>query len=179
MGNPAAIALGPGTLYQAALGSSEPNDLATGWVAAWVALGYTHEGSDFSYQLNTEDVEVAEELDPVSVEAVGRVIMVKFVLAEVTASNLQRSLNGGIITTGTGFVTFEPPAFGTLTRRMYGWESDDAEERWVFRQCLSTGSVEMARRKGAAKSGIPFELRCEKPVGAAPFKTIFASPARA
>jgi hypothetical protein len=179
MGNPNAISLGPGTLRIAALGSTEPTDLVSAWPAAWTALGYTHEGNTWSYQLNVEQVEVAEELDPLRYVPTGRVIQVKFILAEITATNLQRSLNGGTIVAGSGFVTFEPPAFGTETRKMFGWESDDVQERWVFRQCLSSGSVEASRKKGADKAGLPFELNCEKPAGVQPFKVIFASPARA
>jgi hypothetical protein len=179
MGNPNAISLGPGTLRIADLGSTEPTDLTTGWVAAWVDLGYTFEGSEFAYQLNVDPVEVAEELDPIRYAPTGRTIMVRFTLAEITATNLKRALNGGTITTGSGFVTYDPPAFGTETRKMYGWESNDAQERWVFRQCLSSGTVETARRKGADKAGFPFELNCEKPAGVQPFKVIMASPARA
>jgi hypothetical protein len=179
MGNPNAISLGPGTLRIADLGSTEPTDLTTAWPAAWVELGYTFEGNQWSYELAVEPVEVAEELDPIRYATTGRVIKVGFTLAEITATNLKRALNGGTIVTGSGFVTYEPPAFATETRKMYGWESDDAQERWVFRQCLSAGTVETSRRKGADKAGFPFELNCEKPAGVQPFKTIFASPARA
>jgi hypothetical protein len=179
VGNPSALSLGPGTLYTAQLLSTEPSDLVTAWPAAWAALGYTHEGNDWSYQLNTEGVDVAEELDFVRIVPTGRVIQVKFVLAEITATNLSRALNGGTIVTGSGFVTYEPPAFGTEIRKMYGWQSDDGQERWVFRQCMSGGTVEMGRKKGAAKAGIAFELNLEKPTGVQPFKVIMASPARA
>jgi len=179
MGNPSALSLGAGTLKNALIGTAEPTDLVTAWPAGWVDLGYTHEGSDFSYELETEPVEVAEELDRVSTEPTGRIIMVKFVLAEITATNLKKSLNGGTITSGSGFVTFEPPAIDAITKYMYGWQSRDAQERWVFRQCLSGGTVEINRRKGADKAGIAFELFCEKPAGVTPFKAIFVSPGRA
>jgi hypothetical protein len=179
MGNPTAISLGPGKLKIALLGSTEPTDLVSPWPVAWIDLGYTFEGSDFNYQLNTEEVTVAEELDPLLVAATGRTISVKFTLAEITATNLKRALNGGTIVSGGGFVTFEPPSFTAIVRNMYGWESDDLQERWVFRQCLSTGAIETQRRKGASKAGFPFEVRCEKPASVQPFKTIFASPARA
>lgn len=179
MGNPNAISLGPGKLKYALLGSPEPTDLVSAWPGAYVDLGYTHEGSDFSYELETENVEVEEELDPLRVVPTGRVIQVKFVLAEITATNLKRALNGGTIVSGSGYVTFEPPAIGSEQRAMYGWESDDGQERWVFRQCFSGGTVEMSRRKGADKAGIAFELTAEKPAGVQPFKVIMASPARA
>lgn len=174
MPNPNQISLGPGVLKIAPLLSSEPADLATAWPAAWTDLGYTHEGSDFSTQLNTAPVEVAEELYPLVVVPTGIVTQVKFVLAQITALNLQRANNGGTIITGSGFVTFEPPAPGSPTRYMYGWESDDHQERWVFRQCLNGGTSTMTRRKGADKAGIGFELNLEKPAGVQPFKVIMS-----
>jgi len=175
VGNPNTIALGPGTLYIAALLSTEPSDLASAWPAAWTALGYTHEGSEWSYTLATAPVEVAEELDPLQIVPTGRTVQVKFALAEITATNVKRALNGGTIATSAGFVTFEPPAFGTEVRSMFGWQSNDAQERWVFRQCLSSGAVTAQRKKGADKATLPFELTCEKPAGAQPFKAIFAT----
>lgn len=179
MGNPSTIALGPGTLYIAPIGSTEPTDLVTSWSAAWVGLGYTKEGNKFSYQLNVAPVEVAEELDPIRYAPTGRTIKVSFALAEITATNLKRALNGGTITSGSGFVLFDPPAFGTEVRSMYGWQSDDAQERWIFRQCLSTGAVEPERKKGADLATLPFELNLEKPTGVQPFRVIMANPARA
>lgn len=179
MGNPNAISLGPGILKTAPLLSTEPTDLTTAWPAAWVDLGYTQEGSEFSYELATARVEVAEELDALAVVPVGRTILVKFVLAEITATNLLRALNGGTITAGSGFVTYDPPAASAVVRRMYGWQSDDTQERWVFRQCLSGGTVAISRKKGADNAGIAFELNAEKPAGVQPFKAIMVSPGRA
>lgn len=179
MGNPDAISTGPGTLRIANLGTTEPADLVTAWPVGWALLGYTHQGHTFGYQLNVDGVEVEEELDMVRYVPTGRVTKVEFVLAEITATNLRRALNGGTLTTGSGFVILEPPAFGTETRFMYGWESDDAQERMVWRKCLSSGNVQLQRRKGANKAGIPFELNLEKPAGLQPFKHIFVSPGRA
>lgn len=179
MGDPNAISTGPGTLYYALLGSTEPSDLLTAWPSAWVNLGYTFEGHTFGYQLNVEPVDVAEELDPPRYVPTGRTTKVTFTLAQLTATNLYRALNGGTITTSTGFVTFEPPAPGAELRAMYGWQAEDAQERMVWRRCLSSGNVEIGRRKGANKAGIPFELNLEKPAGVQPFKHIFVSPGRA
>lgn len=178
MGNPAATSLGPGLLYTAPLGTTEPADLVSAWTG-WAALGYTFDGNVFRYKLNVDPVEVAEELDPVRYAPTGRVTKVTFTLAEITATNVKRALNGGTITTGSGFVTYDPPAPGTEVRAMYGWQSDDGQERWIFRQCISSGDIEISRKKGADKAGIPFELNLEKPVGLQPFRVIEISPARA
>jgi hypothetical protein len=166
--------LGPGRLYIAPVGSTEPTDLTTPWAAAWVDLGYTEEGHSFSSSTSFDPIEVAEELDPLSYEATGRESSVAFALAQMTSKNLSRALNGGTLTTGTGIVTFEPPDPGAEVRVALGWESRDAKERWVWRKCLQTGDVEIARRKAPDKATIPCNFMCEITAGGAkPFKAIF------
>jgi hypothetical protein len=182
-GNPSALALGPGKLYIAPLGTTEVADLATDWgsvSAAWVLLGYTDTGSEFKYALATSPVDVAEELDPISNQTTGRTSTVSFALAEVTATHLKYAMNGGTITTGSGFVTFEPPDLGTEVRVMLGFESEDGTERWVWRQCFQTGDTTMTRAKGAAKTTIACQFTLEKPTtGAKLYKALLASPLRA
>lgn len=174
-GTPSNITLGPGMLYIAPLGSTEPVDLATAWDAAWTLLGYTDEGSEFSYKLDTDDVTVAEELDPIKTATNSREAKVSFALAEVTATNLKRAMNGGTITAGTGIVTFEPPDLGTETRTMLGFEAENHEERWVYRQCFSNGEVTMPRKKGSDKTIIAVEYKLEKPNSAKIFKAIMTT----
>ena len=171
-GDPSAIRVGPGRLLIAPVGSTEPTDLATAWDAAWVELGYTNEGSTFSFENTFEDVTVAEEYDPVAIMQTARNISVSFAAAEVTAANLQTALNGGTITAGVDIVTFEPPAAGEFSYVAVGWESTDTLERWVFRKGIQTGAVEMTRRKAPDKAAIPMAFRFVKPDGAAPFTFI-------
>lgn len=180
-GKPETISLGPGYLYIAVLGTPEPTDLTTPWAtvsSSWVHLGYTSEGSEFTYEMTSENVEVAEELDPVAIALTGRNMGVGFALAQITATNLKYAMNGGTITAGTGIVTFEPPDLGEETSVMLGFESEDHEERWVYRQCLNQGSIGVPRRKGADKSLINCEFKLTKPTGVKPFKAILASPTR-
>jgi hypothetical protein len=177
-GTPSNIALGPGILWIAPLGTTEPTDLTTLWTtvsAAWAQVGYTDEGSSFSYKLDTDTVDVAEELDPIKIAVNSREIKVSFAMAEVTATNLKRALNGGTITTGTGIVIFEPPDLGTEVRTMLGWESEDHTERWIYRQCFSNGEVGVDRKKGSSKGVIATEFVLEKPSGLTPFRTIMSS----
>lgn len=170
------IQLGPGTLRAAPLGSAEPADLATAWAAAWIDVGYTEEGHTFAYQFASEDVTVAEELLPVRVVPTTATGSLSFALAQITLENMKRALNGGTITAGVGFSTYEPPDPSTQVRTMWGWESEDGQERWVFRQCIQVGNVSVPRRKAPAKALIPVEFRLEKPAGAVkPFKSIFAT----
>lgn len=178
-GTPGALALGPGQLYIAALGATEPTDLTTAWAtvdARWIMMGYTAEASEFKYTPATDDVEVAEELDPISTQTTGRVCTVSFALAQMTATNLKRAMNGGTITPGTGIVTFEPPDLGTEVRTMLGFEAEDSTERWVFRQCYQQGDITVTRGKGATKATISCEYKLEKPAtGSKLFKAIMTS----
>lgn len=183
-GKPGALGLGPGYLYVAVLGTTEVpnNDLTTPWEtvsAAWIALGYTNEGSTFKYSIDTEKVEVAEEIDPIAIAVTGRDMSVDFELAQITSTNLKLALNGGTITTGSGAVTFEPPALGQETRTMLGFQSEDLSERWIYRKCLQAGDMEISRRKGADKAAMSCSFTLEKPDdGGAPFKAILKTPVR-
>lgn len=180
MGNPLTLSIGPGTLYLAAsLSTPEPVDLAGAWDAGWINLGYTEDGSTFSIETKFEDIEVAEELDPVDVLATARTLMVMFELAEITASNLKRVFNGGTITPASGCVYYDPVTLGQETNVMIGWESNDVQERWIFRKCKSTEKVEIKRKKAPNKATLPASFRAVKPPSLSPFRAIMASPARA
>jgi hypothetical protein len=185
-GTPAALALGPGYLYISDdLTCTEPSDLVTAWATVdtdWKTIGYTDDGSEFKYSLSTDTVEVAEELDPISNQTTGRASSLTFAMAEVTATHLMYAMNAPTtaITAGTGIVTFEPPDLGSEQRRKLGWQSEDGQERWVFRQCFQTGDTTISRSKGAAKATISVEFTLEKPTsGAKLFKAIMVSPGRA
>lgn len=186
MPDPGAIRVGPGWLYLAPIGSTEPTDLATAWDAAWTQIGYTNEGHTFGHQLTVEAVEVAESLYPIRYEATGVEMQVAFQMAEITAKNLQTALNGGtIVLSGAGadqIATFEPPEIGDEVRVMLGWESNDAKERMVWRRCIQGGAAEMNRAKAPDKTLIPGEFQIETPMDASgdplkPWVAIFSQPA--
>lgn len=180
-GTAANLGLGPGYLYIGNIGATEPTDLVTAWTALavpWVSLGYTDQGNTFKYTLATDTVNVAEELDAVSVQTTGRTASVAFALAEITATNLMRALNAptSSITAGAGIVSFEPPDLGTEVRRMIGFESEDHSERWIWRQCFQTGDMSIQRQKGANNATISAEFTLEKPAsGSKLFKAIMST----
>jgi hypothetical protein len=181
-GRPDALSLGPGYLYAGPLGTTEPSDLEAPWQQVslgWIFLGYTDAGSEFDYALSTSPVNVAEELDPVVNATDGRTSTVTFVLAQLTATNLKLAMNGGVITQSTGVVTVEPPDLGTEVRTMLGFESEDHTERWVYRQCLQTGTMKIVRAKGANNATIATTFSLEKPAtGSRLFKALLTSPER-
>jgi hypothetical protein len=184
-----ALALGPGYLYHAPLASTLPANTVAGgiftdtWPAAWLLVGATDEGSEWNYELDTEDVEVAEYLDAVAVVSTGRTIGINFAMVNVSATNLKRALNGGVITTtGTGATQlneYTPPDIGQEVRAMIGWESQDSTERLIGFQCFQAGEVNVERRKGADKATLPVEFRMEKPISGPPFRYWTCGEARA
>jgi len=177
--DPRNIKIGPGWLKAAPVGSEEPDDLVTAWDVAWVDLGYTEEGHSFTSTPNFEAIEVAEELSPVFYEQTNVQYQLELALAEITHDNLKKVHNGGtIVASGTGptaITTFEPPTVGVAIRIALGWESIDGSERYVFRKCLQTGAIEMARRKAPAKTTLPATYQLELPGGGVlPWKSIQA-----
>jgi len=182
-GNPEQISLGPGYLHTSPLGAVEPVDLVTAWNVVdpnWIGLGYTGNGSEFNYQLQTGEVHVAEELDPITNTPTGRTSSVTFDLAQLTATNLQIAHNGGTITQGQDVVIFEPPDLGEEVRAMLGWESEDHTERWIWRQALMNGALKITRTKGSSNATIACTFTLEKPAtGAKLYKAILAAPLRA
>jgi hypothetical protein len=182
VGNSAALSLGVGTLYWAPLGTTLPTNLSGALDPAFARIGYTEEGSEFSYEISTDPVEVAESLEPVFYKTTGRSGSITFAMAENTVRNLTLAFNGGTVTRNAdGSIGYEPPEPGTEVRRVLVFQSEDYDatdktgERWVFPQVFQGGSVAMARRKGADKVTLPAEFRLEKPaLGGAPFKAFYA-----
>jgi hypothetical protein len=177
--DPRAVRVGPGWLYIAPVGATEPTDLSgelgetgTPNLAAWVPLGYTDEGSTFTFNQTFENVEVEEEYDPVEVLQTAREINISFASAQLTAANLKTAFNGGTITTASGIVTFEPPEAGDYTPVALAWEATDGLERWLFRRCIQVGTVEISRRRAPNKAVIPTQFRATKPHDAKPFRFI-------
>lgn len=183
--------LGPGYLYLAALGTTEPTSTVAGgvftdsWPAGWRWLGGTEEGHTFNYETKVDPVMAAEYFDPLSYETDSRAGTVEFALVSITQTNLKAALNGGTSTvTGTGATTktvYNPPAGGSEIRQMLGWESRDLTERYVFRQVFQGGKLAIKRGRGAAgKATIPVVFNLEVPTtGLQLFDYITAGTARA
>lgn len=187
MSDSSKVKLGPGTLYVAELGTSEPTSISGAWGAGWGQLGYTDAGSQFDYATTNDPVEVEEELFPIRYTPTGATGSLTFALAEQTANNLLIALNAGVTadraanTTGdiTDGVWVEPPSLGTEKRVMLGWDSLDYNQngeafgRIVARQCLQQGSLSIIRRKGNNKALYACTFNLEKPAGVQPFRAFF------
>lgn len=164
-GNPNKVKVGPGLLYIGPVGVTEPNDLTTPWATVdgdWAQIGYTEEGHEFSSEPSFEPIEVAEEKIPIRYEEANKTEMLSFAAAEITKDNLVRAFNGGSVSTISGTVVrYEPPSIGEAIRCALGWESDDGEERWVFRKCVQAGAVTIGRRRSPDKALIAMQFNLE------------------
>ena len=173
------LALGPGYLYYAPLGSDLPTNTVSGglftdtWPAAWKPIGITKEGHEFSVEPDTDNVEVAEILDVLAYVETGREIGMSFEIARITLSLEKLALNGGTITsTGSGadqLNQYTPPEIGESVRNMIGWESTSQVERLIIPKAFQQGNVTTARKKGADNATLPVEFRCERIQGTPPY----------
>lgn len=180
---------GPGYLYWAPLGSSEPSHTVVGsvftdsWPAPWVPLGATQEGNELETAIETDQAHVAEYLDSVKVITTARTTTISFSLYNTTAQNYKRVMNGGTIATVSGSGTtllssFVPVQTGQEVRAMIGFESSALDERAVLYQVLQVGSVTERRRKGSDYNVFPSQFRTEVPASGISIKRYYAGTTR-
>lgn len=168
------LAIDPGLLYVAAIGTTEPatsSDLAAATLpSAWREVGYTEDGSVFKYDVKSEDIEVAEELDPIASVITARTGTLSFKMAQATRKNLFLALNKGASTTNDA-TTLEPPDPSAMVRVMILHVSNDAGavRGTLFRQCFNTGGLELDYSKAPKKVLQPVEFKTEKPTSKTPF----------
>lgn len=173
------VHLGPGRLYMANVGTTEPSTGSTALPSAWTPVGYTEDGSAFRTETTRAEVEVAEELDPIKYVATKRVNALIFQMAETSRKRLVLAMGGGVVTTEDG-TFYEPPDPGTDVAVMFVWDSNEdptvvdgdgnGNRRMLFRQCRPSGQIEIARRKAPAKSLLPVTFNIEKPSGLRPWR---------
>lgn len=174
--DPSAISIGPGTLYTAPIGTTEPLSLSSFPLAGpWVDLGYTESGTTFTTSYTAQAVMVDEEYTRISTTITDKTGVVAFALAQITAANLKLAYTGGTITTNVGDVQFEPPAAGTETRIMLAWFKATLDEAYLWRQCFQDGSVATNLKKSTPQQLLPVTFTLEKPIGKQSFKQFLAS----
>lgn len=177
-GTASQVQLGPGRLYVAPVGTSEPSNASTALPSAWIVIGYTDTGSTFTSTLTREEVPVAEEIDPIRYVLTARASKLELAMAQSTKRRLYLALGGGIGQLDDG-TAFEPPDPSLDVATMIVWDSNEdptiaqdgqGNRRWLFRQARPSGDVAIARQKAPAKSLLPVTFNLEKPTGLAPFK---------
>jgi hypothetical protein len=172
------VKTGPGLIYVAPVGTTEPTTASAALPSAWRPVGYTEEGLTISYTMNTEPIEVAEEFDALRYDMVSREGTVSFQMAEVSRANLAAVLNAGAAAATSG--SLEPPAPGSEVRIMIALDTNGSSStanvaptspnaRWVFRQVIQSDAVEIARQKSPNKALLTASFRMEKPASLQPF----------
>lgn len=171
MGTPGDIEIGPGLLYVAPIGTTEPTTGSGALPSAWIAIGYTESGHTFTTETTVEAVEVAESLDPIKYVATKRLSKLDCAMVEMNVQKWAIACNGGTIGSPSGgFVTFDPPTLGSEQRLMMMWQSDAGNEALLLRKVLASGTIAVARAKAPAKATIPVTFNCELPDSGEPWR---------
>lgn len=173
------VLIGTGTLYLAPTGTARPLDPTVAPAAAWVDVGYSDEGWSFNAEISTEDVPVAEEIDPIDILATGREAHMVGAAAQASLENLKTALGGGTITVVPGppaYKQYEPAGSDVLDRVAILFRGKapavagvaKTRELWVpF--AIPVSAIEMASRKAPDKTLIAMDFRCIKQSGSALF----------
>lgn len=186
----------PGFLFAAPLGTALPaagvggtvagSVFTDAWPVAWVNLGATEDGSEFSFSTTVEPIKVAEIFNPVQYSVTDQATSMSFTLASWTATNLRRAFNvgAGNLTTVSGagatlLSKLTPPAPSQIIRSMIGWESLDATTRLFGYQVINGGEIKTAFKRAPDNATIPFQLNFEVPVSpTVPFDVFIAGVGR-
>lgn len=153
------------------------------WPAAWLPIGVTRDGSQISYELATDDINVAEYLDPLETDETGRTITAAFDTAHITDRNYLLAMNGGTTTTvsGTGatlLTKVSPPVVGGSVPTMLGHESSDGTTRTILGLCRQTGSVQWSNQKAPNFKSLPLTFKANQPATGNPFDIYLAGTTR-
>jgi hypothetical protein len=166
--------LDPGFLWHAPAGTAFPTLGGTASASAFTdapsvtfyEIGATEAGYTFSYSQTIEAINVAEFADPVKWRTTQRQGSMAFNMADFTLKNLQRSMNGGTLSTASGagatlISKWIPPQVGLETRSALLWQSLDATMRIFMYQTVQVNEMETAFKKAPDYAVLPCEFRFE------------------
>lgn len=141
---------GPGDLYVGDFGAAEPLDGVVNIApaaSAWDGVGGTLGGVEWVVNRTFAELEVDQLVDLVESRLTKRGLAVKTQLAEPTLANLKLALNGGTLTSGSGFEAFEPDDSTSATQPNYraiildGYAPNSKRRRFIIRRVLATEDV--------------------------------------
>lgn len=174
------ILMGVGTVYTAPVGTAFPADPTAAVGGSWLEIGYTEEGWHLSVERDTEDIDVAEEIDPVDIVATSRESHWVGNSVQGSLENLKLALGGGTITTVAGPPArkeFVPSGTDVLDRVavLFRGKAPSVAGVAKVRQIdipvtVPVGAVEIASRKAPAKTSIAMDFRIVKATGEDFFK---------
>lgn len=141
------------------------------WDAAWLPVGATAAGSEFTDGTTVSPVTVAEFVAPTQYRVTDQKTEFSLAMAHITLSNFKRARNGGAAALapvsgsgGTALYTFSPPVAGAEVRMMIGWESLDHTMRLIIPQVICSGDVKLAFQKAPNAASIPVVFSAELPL---------------
>lgn len=159
MGNPLAVVTGPGLLFVAPIGTTEPIDATTVLPIAWKPIGFTADGTTVTREQTWNAIAVEELLNPVRWEPSATNDLLALSMAEASKSKLALAMNMGAAVADDA-LALEPPAVGTELRVMLALNAASGA-RWVWRRCVQTGASAMPNKKSPDKKVIPVTFRVE------------------
>lgn len=163
------LAAGPGTLYTAAFGATEPVDTAVSSAPAgtYVDCGGTEGGIKLKIDQKYFELKVDQIVDRAGSRLVDRACSVETMLAEVTLANLLVALNGGTTssggTGGTAWNAYDPDESNSASQLAYSsvlldaWGVNGKRRRIILRKVINIKTVETDYKKdGQAFFGVEF-----------------------
>lgn len=155
--NPANLVQGPAVIYYGAYQATEPADSAVGTApssAAWTDFGGTDEGLTLSIGREFSELTIDQVLYVMATQPTKVDPQIKTNLAEATLTNLSKAMNGGTVTTSSGWSSYDPDITENNFQPTYyalivdGWAPGSAKRRRVIvRRALSIESIEAAFKK--------------------------------
>jgi hypothetical protein len=166
-----ALLTDPGCLFYAPLGSTPPSNTVVGgvftdaWPVAWKKAGMTTDGTEFHPSITTSPITAAEQIYPVAIRTTDASATIQFGLLNFTATTLAVSLNGATTTvtgsTTTTLTRVSPVAPGLETRYMWGWESINADVRFIGYQGINSGDLALNLKKAPSAAVLACTINLE------------------
>lgn len=187
---PPVLLVDAGYLFWAPLLTGLPANTVVGskftdaWPGAWLSLGSTEDGSEFTYDLKVAPIYAAEFYDPLTWRTTERSSMITFAMQNWALTNVKYAMNGGTLAIVSGAGTtqlnkYSPPAPGAEIRAMIGWEALDGTARLICYQCINSGQIKTAFKKAPANAALPCQFNLEVPTSGVPFEFYSAGTGRA
>jgi hypothetical protein len=156
--NVANLVQGPGTIYAADFGATEPAETAVALLAApaapWKDLGGTTDGANLNISQEFAELLVDQVVDVPGRRLTKRDMSLSTNLAELTLENLSYGLNGGTVSVPVaGVQKYEPDTGTSATQPDYKailldcFAPAQRKRRIGLRRVLNTSGVEFAYQK--------------------------------
>ena len=157
---PRNLTAGPGELWRGLVGATEPEDEdismeldETDVAAEWEGMGATNDGIILNIALEYFELEIDQAIDHVERRATSRDVSVATNLAELTLENLRTAQNGGTVSEGAGYKSYEPATGRDVTQPTYSayllecFGPASQRRRVTIRRTINTAEVSTSYAK--------------------------------